>query len=105
MKLLRSHPDSPTGRSPTLLQPAFLATNEEKRTNEHIGEVRSEGKDLNIPLRDSRIKDVQKANMPQWLPNTQNDVKTKHAVSLTVQVVLWANPPSPSHFEILSFGQ
>ena len=43
--------------------------------------------------------------MPQWLPNTQNDVKTKRDVSLTVQVVLWANPPSPSHFEILSFGQ
>lgn len=61
MKLLRSHPDSPTGRSPTLLQPAFLATNEEKCANEHIGEVRSEGKDLNIPLRDSRVKDVQKA--------------------------------------------
>ncbi|XP_055424390.1 coiled-coil domain-containing protein 14 isoform X1 [Bubalus kerabau] len=61
MKLLRSHPDSPTRRSPTLLQPAFLATHEEKCTNEHIGEVRSEGKDLNIPLGDSRIKDVQKA--------------------------------------------
>ncbi|ELR58043.1 Coiled-coil domain-containing protein 14 [Bos mutus] len=61
MKLLRSHPDSPTRRSPTLLQPAFLATHEEKCTNKHIGEVRSEGKDLNIPLGDSRIKDVQKA--------------------------------------------
>ncbi|XP_027391944.1 coiled-coil domain-containing protein 14 isoform X2 [Bos indicus x Bos taurus] len=61
MKLLRSHPDSPTLRSPTLLQPAFLATHEEKCTNKHIGEVRSEGKDLNIPLGDSRIKDVQKA--------------------------------------------
>ncbi|XP_061022971.1 coiled-coil domain-containing protein 14 isoform X2 [Dama dama] len=61
MKLLSSHPDSPTRCSPTRLQSAFLATNEEKCTNEHIGEVRSEGKDLNIPLRDSRIKDVQKA--------------------------------------------
>ena len=61
MKLLSSHPDSPTRCSPTRLQSAFLATNEEKCTNEHIGEVRSEGKDLNIPLQDTRIKDVQKA--------------------------------------------
>ncbi|XP_020755152.2 coiled-coil domain-containing protein 14 isoform X2 [Odocoileus virginianus] len=61
MKLLSSHPDSPTRCSPTRLQSAFLATNEEKCTNKHNGEVRSEGKDLNIPLQDSRIKDVQKA--------------------------------------------
>ncbi|XP_036099725.1 coiled-coil domain-containing protein 14 isoform X1 [Molossus molossus] len=61
MNLLRSHSDSQTHRSPTLLQPAFLATNEENCAKEQIGEVTSEGKDLNIHMRDSRIKGVQKA--------------------------------------------
>ncbi|XP_061049164.1 coiled-coil domain-containing protein 14 isoform X2 [Eubalaena glacialis] len=60
-KLLRSHPDSQTCCSPTLLQPDFLATNEEKYVKEQIGEVRSERKDLNIPVQDTRIKDVQNA--------------------------------------------
>ncbi|XP_058411918.1 coiled-coil domain-containing protein 14 isoform X1 [Diceros bicornis minor] len=61
MNLLHSHPDSQTHRSLTLLQPAFLATNEEKCAKEQIGEVTSEGKDLNIHVRDSRIKNEQKA--------------------------------------------
>ncbi|XP_077623747.1 coiled-coil domain-containing protein 14 isoform X1 [Crocuta crocuta] len=61
MNLLHSHPDSQTHQSPTLLPPAFLSHNEERCGNEHIGEVPSEGKDLNIHVRDSRIKDVQKA--------------------------------------------
>lgn len=61
MNLLHSHPDSQTHQSPTLLPPAFLSSNEERCGNEHIGEVPSEGKDLNIHVRDSRIKDVQKA--------------------------------------------
>ncbi|XP_072820055.1 coiled-coil domain-containing protein 14 isoform X4 [Vicugna pacos] len=61
MNLLHSHPDSQRHRSPTLLQPAFLATNEEKCAKEQIGEVRGEGKDLNIHVRDSRKKDMQKA--------------------------------------------
>ncbi|XP_023976074.2 coiled-coil domain-containing protein 14 [Physeter macrocephalus] len=60
-KLLRSHPDSRTCCSPTLLQPDFLATDEEKYVKEQIGEVRSERKDLNIPVQDTRIKDVQNA--------------------------------------------
>ncbi|XP_036705424.1 coiled-coil domain-containing protein 14 isoform X2 [Balaenoptera musculus] len=60
-KLLRSHPNSQTCCSPTLLQPDFLATNEEKYVKEQIGEVRSERKDLNIPVQDTRIKDVQNA--------------------------------------------
>lgn len=61
MNLLRSYPDSRTYRSPTLLQPAVLATNEEKCVKEQIGEVTSEGKDLSVHVRDSRIKGVQKA--------------------------------------------
>ncbi|XP_076974236.1 coiled-coil domain-containing protein 14 isoform X2 [Tamandua tetradactyla] len=67
MSLLRSHgkethPDSHTHRSPTRLQPAFLATNEDKCTREQIGETTSEGKDLNIHAREARIvKDIQKA--------------------------------------------
>ena len=44
-----------------LLQPASLATNEDKCTKEQGGEVRSEGKDLNLHVRDLRIKDVRKA--------------------------------------------
>ncbi|XP_016055430.1 PREDICTED: coiled-coil domain-containing protein 14 isoform X2 [Miniopterus natalensis] len=61
MNLLRSHSDSQTHRSPTLLQPAFLATNEENCAKEQIGEVTSEGKDLNVHAQESRIKGVQKA--------------------------------------------
>ncbi|XP_057553863.1 coiled-coil domain-containing protein 14 isoform X2 [Hippopotamus amphibius kiboko] len=61
VKLLHSHLDSPTCCSATVSQPAFLATHEEKCAKEQIGEVRSEGKDLSIPVRDSRIKDVQMA--------------------------------------------
>ncbi|XP_044770250.1 coiled-coil domain-containing protein 14 isoform X4 [Neomonachus schauinslandi] len=61
VNLLHSHPDSQICRSPTLLPPAFLSSNEDKCAKEQIGEVTSEGKDLNIHMRDSRIKDVQKA--------------------------------------------
>ncbi|XP_059956137.1 coiled-coil domain-containing protein 14 isoform X2 [Mesoplodon densirostris] len=61
VKLLGSHPDSQTCCSPTLLQPDFLAINEEKYVKEQSGEVRSERKDLNIPVQDTRIKDVQNA--------------------------------------------
>lgn len=60
MNLLHSQLDSQAHPSPTLLQPAFLATNEAKCAKEHTGEVTSEGKDLNIHVRDSRIKDAQK---------------------------------------------
>ncbi|KAF3827489.1 hypothetical protein GH733_002975, partial [Mirounga leonina] len=61
VNLLHSHPDSQIRRSPTLLPPAFLSSNEDKCAKEQIGEVTSEGKDLNIHMQDSRIKDVQKA--------------------------------------------
>ncbi|XP_045758967.1 coiled-coil domain-containing protein 14 isoform X1 [Mirounga angustirostris] len=61
VNLLHSHPDSQICRSPTLLPPAFLSSNEDKCAKEQIGEVTSEGKDLNIHMQDSRIKDVQKA--------------------------------------------
>ncbi|XP_016014870.2 coiled-coil domain-containing protein 14 isoform X4 [Rousettus aegyptiacus] len=61
MHLLRSHPDGQTHRSATVLQPAFLTTNEEKCAKEQTEEVTSEGKDLNIHVRDLGIKDVQKA--------------------------------------------
>lgn len=61
MNLLRSHPDGQTHRSPTVLQPAFLTTNEEKCAKEQTEEVTSEGKDLNIHVQDLGIKDVQKA--------------------------------------------
>ncbi|XP_060495737.1 coiled-coil domain-containing protein 14 isoform X2 [Panthera onca] len=40
---------------------AFLSSNEDRCAKEHIGEVPSERKDLNIHVQDSRIKDVQKA--------------------------------------------
>ncbi|XP_043450284.1 coiled-coil domain-containing protein 14 isoform X2 [Prionailurus bengalensis] len=40
---------------------AFLSSNEDRCAKEHIGEVPSERKDLNIHMQDSRIKDVQKA--------------------------------------------
>uniref|UniRef100_A0A8C0NGL6 Coiled-coil domain containing 14 n=1 Tax=Canis lupus familiaris TaxID=9615 RepID=A0A8C0NGL6_CANLF len=61
MNLLHSYPASQTHRSPTLLPPASLSNNEDKCTKEQIAEVTSEGKDLNIHMRDLRIKDVQKA--------------------------------------------
>ncbi|XP_072581374.1 coiled-coil domain-containing protein 14 isoform X4 [Vulpes vulpes] len=61
MNLLHSYPASQTHRSPTLLPPASLSSNEDKCTKEQIAEVTSEGKDLNIHMRDLRIKDVQKA--------------------------------------------
>lgn len=61
MNLLHSYPDSQTHRSPTLLPPAFPSSNEDNCAREQTGEVTSEGKDLNIHMRDSRIKDVQKA--------------------------------------------
>ncbi|XP_053514791.1 coiled-coil domain-containing protein 14-like, partial [Artibeus jamaicensis] len=61
MNLLHSYPDSQTHRSPALSQSAVLATNEEKCVKEQTGEVTSEGKDLNIHVRDSRIKGVQEA--------------------------------------------
>lgn len=61
MNLLRSHPDCQTHQSPTVLQPAFLITNEEKCAKEQNEEVTSEGKNLNIHVRDLGIKDIQKA--------------------------------------------
>ncbi|XP_054431174.1 coiled-coil domain-containing protein 14 [Pteronotus mesoamericanus] len=61
MNLLHSYPDSQTHQSSTLLQPAFLANKVEKRVKEQIGEITSEGKDLNIHVQDSRIKGAQKA--------------------------------------------
>lgn len=61
MNLLHFYPDSQTHQSPTLLPPAFLSSNEDKCAKEQFGEVTSEGKDLNIHMRDSRMKDVQKA--------------------------------------------
>ncbi|XP_064147869.1 coiled-coil domain-containing protein 14 isoform X1 [Loxodonta africana] len=67
MSLLRSHgqetgPDSQTHQSPARTQPAFLATNERKCAREHIGEATSEGKDLNIHVREARtVKDAQRA--------------------------------------------
>ncbi|XP_008568126.1 PREDICTED: coiled-coil domain-containing protein 14 [Galeopterus variegatus] len=59
-----THPDesSKTHQSPTRSLPAFLATNEEKCAREQIGEATSEGKDLNVHVRDAKIvKDIQKA--------------------------------------------
>ncbi|XP_062961930.1 coiled-coil domain-containing protein 14 isoform X2 [Cynocephalus volans] len=57
-----THPDSKTHQSPTQSLPAFLATNEEKCAREQIGEATSEGKDLNVHVRDAKIvKDIQKA--------------------------------------------
>ncbi|XP_037381320.1 coiled-coil domain-containing protein 14 [Talpa occidentalis] len=66
MNLLHSHgneihPDSQTHQSPTLSQQAFLATSEEKQAGRQLGEVTSEGKDLNACMQDSRIQDVQRA--------------------------------------------
>nr|XP_058151660.1 coiled-coil domain-containing protein 14 isoform X3 [Dasypus novemcinctus] len=57
-----THLGNHTHRSPTRLQPTFLATNEEKCTREQTGEITREGKDLNIHAQEARIaKDVQKA--------------------------------------------
>uniref|UniRef100_A0A2K5Q5S7 Coiled-coil domain containing 14 n=1 Tax=Cebus imitator TaxID=2715852 RepID=A0A2K5Q5S7_CEBIM len=57
-----THLDSQTHRSPPRSQPAFLATNEENCAREQIGEARSERKDLNLRVRDTKtVKDVQKA--------------------------------------------
>lgn len=61
MNLLHSHSDSQTCCSPTLLPSTFLSNNEDRCAKEQIGEVTGEGKDLNIHMRDSRIKDVQKS--------------------------------------------
>ncbi|KAM9225980.1 coiled-coil domain-containing protein 14 isoform 1-T1 [Dugong dugon] len=67
MSLLRSHgkethPDSQTHQSPARTQPAFLAANEKKCARENTGEATSEGKDLNIRVREARtVKDAQKA--------------------------------------------
>ncbi|XP_073087630.1 coiled-coil domain-containing protein 14 isoform X2 [Manis javanica] len=61
INLLHSPLDGRTHENPTLPQPAFLATKEEKCAKEKIGLVTSEGKDLNIHVEDSRIKDVQRA--------------------------------------------
>ncbi|XP_043450283.1 coiled-coil domain-containing protein 14 isoform X1 [Prionailurus bengalensis] len=61
MNLLHSRQHSQTHQSPTLFPPAFLSSNEDRCAKEHIGEVPSERKDLNIHMQDSRIKDVQKA--------------------------------------------
>uniref|UniRef100_A0ABI7Y043 Coiled-coil domain containing 14 n=1 Tax=Felis catus TaxID=9685 RepID=A0ABI7Y043_FELCA len=61
MNLLHSRQHSQTHQSPTLFPPAFLSSNEDRCAKEHIGEVPSERKDLNIHVQDSRIKDVQKA--------------------------------------------
>uniref|UniRef100_A0A8C7B546 Coiled-coil domain containing 14 n=1 Tax=Neovison vison TaxID=452646 RepID=A0A8C7B546_NEOVI len=61
MNLLHSHSDSQTCCSPTLLPSTFLSNNGDRCAKEQIGEVTGEGKDLNIHMRDSRIKDVQKA--------------------------------------------
>ncbi|XP_057359367.1 coiled-coil domain-containing protein 14 isoform X2 [Manis pentadactyla] len=61
INLLHSPLDGQTHENPTLLQPAFLATKEEKCAKSKTGLVTSEGKDLNIHVEDSRIKDLQKA--------------------------------------------
>uniref|UniRef100_A0A2K6UU06 Coiled-coil domain containing 14 n=1 Tax=Saimiri boliviensis boliviensis TaxID=39432 RepID=A0A2K6UU06_SAIBB len=57
-----THLDGQTHRSPTQSQPAFLATNEENCAREQIREARSERKDLNLCMQDTKtVKDVQKA--------------------------------------------
>ncbi|XP_040606801.1 coiled-coil domain-containing protein 14 isoform X2 [Mesocricetus auratus] len=54
--------DSQAHQSPTQLQPAFLATNEEKCAREQIGEATSEGKYLSMHVQDAKIaKNVQQA--------------------------------------------
>lgn len=61
MNLLHSQPNCQTNRSPTLLLPTSLPTDEENYAKEQIGEVTTEGKDSNTHVQDSRIKGVQKA--------------------------------------------
>ncbi|XP_006869431.1 PREDICTED: coiled-coil domain-containing protein 14 [Chrysochloris asiatica] len=67
MTLLHSHGkdtnlDNQTHQSPTRSLQAFLATNEEKCAREHSGEATSEGKDLNVWMREARtVKDSHKA--------------------------------------------
>ncbi|XP_041529175.1 coiled-coil domain-containing protein 14 [Microtus oregoni] len=54
--------DSQAHQSPTQLQPASLATNEEKCAREQIGETTNEGKYLSIHVQDAKIaKNVQQA--------------------------------------------
>ncbi|CAO2631659.1 Coiled-coil domain-containing protein 14, partial [Lemmus lemmus] len=59
--------DSQAHQSPTQLQPASLATNEEKCAREQIGETTNEGKYLSIHVQDAKIaKNAQQAeNMSQ----------------------------------------
>ncbi|XP_060054237.1 coiled-coil domain-containing protein 14 isoform X2 [Erinaceus europaeus] len=56
-----SQSNSQTHQSSTLLESAFLATNEEQCGEGQSGEITSDGKDLNAHVQNSRIKDVQKA--------------------------------------------
>uniref|UniRef100_A0A8C5YKR0 Coiled-coil domain containing 14 n=1 Tax=Microcebus murinus TaxID=30608 RepID=A0A8C5YKR0_MICMU len=57
-----THSNGQIHRSPTQSQPAFLSTNEEKCARGQIREATTEGKDLNVRVRDASIvKDVQKA--------------------------------------------
>ncbi|XP_028608090.1 coiled-coil domain-containing protein 14 [Grammomys surdaster] len=54
--------DSQANQSPSQLQPAFLATNEEKCAKEQTGEATNEGKHLSIHVQDAKIaKNVQQA--------------------------------------------
>lgn len=54
--------DSQANQSPSQLQPAFLATNEEKCAKEQIGEATNEAKHLSIHVQDAKIaKNVQQA--------------------------------------------
>nr|KAF6381416.1 coiled-coil domain containing 14 [Pipistrellus kuhlii] len=61
MNLLHSQPNHQTNRSPTLLLPTSLPTNEENCVKEQIREATTEEKDSNMHVQDSRIKGVQKA--------------------------------------------
>lgn len=55
--------DSQAYPSPSQLQPAFLATNEEKCAREQIGEATNEGKYLSIHEQDAKLaKNVQQAD-------------------------------------------
>lgn len=47
--------DSEAYQSPPQLQPAFLATNEEKCAREHSGEAANEGKHLRMHMQDAKI--------------------------------------------------
>ncbi|GAB1300229.1 Coiled-coil domain-containing protein 14 [Apodemus speciosus] len=59
--------DNEAYQSPSQLQPAFLATNEEKCAREHSGEATNEGKHLSMHMQDAKIaQTVQQAeNMSQ----------------------------------------